>query len=146
VLSRDGRVFAAAGAAVSILNGTPTPSVAGATFYVGYGASGSSMLSEGDLPQRRDHSPAAGTCPPLPYQTALWWNPGESGWGLNLNQQGTTIFGTLFTYDSARRAAVARDVGGHDAIGRPSRSPATSTAPPARVQRQPVHPDRARPT
>ena len=31
----------------------------------------------------------------------LWWNPSESGWGLNLTQQGNTIFGTLFTYDAA---------------------------------------------
>jgi hypothetical protein len=32
----------------------------------------------------------------------LWWNspPGsESGWGINLTQQGTTIFATWFTYD-----------------------------------------------
>jgi hypothetical protein len=31
--------------------------------------------------------------------TALWWNPNESGWGLNLNHQADTIFGTLFDYD-----------------------------------------------
>ena len=32
----------------------------------------------------------------------LWWNaPAESeaGWGINLTQQGTTIFATWFTYD-----------------------------------------------
>jgi hypothetical protein len=34
-------------------------------------------------------------------QTSLWWNPAESGWGLNANQQGNTAFATLFTYDSA---------------------------------------------
>ena len=28
----------------------------------------------------------------------LWWNPAESGWGLNLTHQGDVIFGTLFTY------------------------------------------------
>jgi hypothetical protein len=33
--------------------------------------------------------------------TALWWNPAESGWGVNLNHQGNTIFSTLFTYDAA---------------------------------------------
>lgn len=33
--------------------------------------------------------------------TDLWWTSGESGWGLNLNHQGDTIFGTLFTYDAA---------------------------------------------
>jgi len=31
--------------------------------------------------------------------TALWWNAAESGWGLNFNQQGDTVFATLFTYD-----------------------------------------------
>ena len=30
--------------------------------------------------------------------TDLWWNPNESGWGLNLTQQEDTVFGTLFTY------------------------------------------------
>ena len=32
--------------------------------------------------------------------TALWWNPAESGWGLNVNHQGNKVFATLFTYDS----------------------------------------------
>ena len=30
--------------------------------------------------------------------TGLWWHSGEPGWGLNLNQQGATLFGTLFSY------------------------------------------------
>jgi hypothetical protein len=30
--------------------------------------------------------------------TDLWWNPKEPGWGLNLNHQGNTLFGTLYTY------------------------------------------------
>ena len=34
----------------------------------------------------------------------LWWatGGGESGWGVNLTQQGTTIFATWFTYDANR--------------------------------------------
>jgi len=34
----------------------------------------------------------------------LWWAAGgsESGWGVNLTQQGTTVFATWFTYDTAR--------------------------------------------
>jgi serine protease len=28
----------------------------------------------------------------------LWWNPSESGWGINLAHQGDTIFATWFTY------------------------------------------------
>jgi hypothetical protein len=31
--------------------------------------------------------------------TALWWNAAESGWGLNVNQQGDIVFATLFNYD-----------------------------------------------
>jgi hypothetical protein len=33
-------------------------------------------------------------------QTALWWNPAESGWGINVTQQGDIAFATLFTYAS----------------------------------------------
>ena len=35
--------------------------------------------------------------------TDLWWNPNESGWGINFNHQGDILFGTLFTYDSSGR-------------------------------------------
>lgn len=35
--------------------------------------------------------------------TGLWWNPAESGWGINFNQQGSVLFATLFTYDLAGR-------------------------------------------
>jgi len=46
---------------------------------------------------------------PIEYQGNGWMNdlwiaPGESGWGLNLLGQGNTLFGTLFVYDSTRRA------------------------------------------
>jgi hypothetical protein len=29
----------------------------------------------------------------------LWWNPNESGWGINVTHQGDVIFATLFDYD-----------------------------------------------
>ena len=93
--------FSAQGASVSILNNVATPSVAGATFYVGYGANGGAMLDNGIF-RNAVLVPGNATCPPLPYMTSLWWNPSESGWGLNLNQQGSTMFGTLFTYDASR--------------------------------------------
>lgn len=32
--------------------------------------------------------------------TGLWWNPSESGWGMSLTQQGTTVFVAWYTYDS----------------------------------------------
>lgn len=62
--------FAAAGNSVSILNNTPTPSVAGATVYVGYGTSAAGMLSDGVF-RNAAIIPGNSTCPPLPYMTSL---------------------------------------------------------------------------
>src|SRR6185369_8732410 len=36
--------------------------------------------------------------------TDLWWNPNESGWGVNVIQQGNIVFATFFVYDSANKA------------------------------------------
>ena len=33
----------------------------------------------------------------------LWWNPAESGWGVNFTHQGDIIFATWFTYDASRK-------------------------------------------
>ena len=55
-------------------------------FDLAYGAALSQYLS-----------PAGG---PAPNYTGLWWNPNESGWGINFDQQGDIVFGTLFTYDA----------------------------------------------
>src|SRR5688572_1510650 len=44
---------------------------------------------------------ALALCPlgaPAQVYQGLWWNPAESGWGLNTTHQGNTIFATLFTY------------------------------------------------
>ena len=30
----------------------------------------------------------------------LWWQPSQSGWGVNLTQQGDVVFATWFTYDA----------------------------------------------
>jgi hypothetical protein len=35
----------------------------------------------------------------LPNYQDLWWNPNESGWGLNIAHQGDVLFITWFTYD-----------------------------------------------
>ena len=34
--------------------------------------------------------------------TDLWWNPDESGWGINLAHQGDTIFAAWYTYGTDR--------------------------------------------
>jgi cyclophilin family peptidyl-prolyl cis-trans isomerase len=46
---------------------------------------------------------ANGTTPPPLNYSALWWGgEAESGWGISLTQQFSTIFATWFTYDAAR--------------------------------------------
>lgn len=52
--------------------------------------------------------PASATTYSTDY-TDLWWNPNESGWGVNLIQQYDTIFATLFVYgpDNSPRWYVA---------------------------------------
>jgi|SRR6185437_7070843 hypothetical protein len=34
-----------------------------------------------------------------PSYQGLWWNPGQSGWGMNIVHQGDILFATWFTYD-----------------------------------------------
>jgi hypothetical protein len=41
-----------------------------------------------------------GTMPSTPNVSDLWWNPAESGWGVNLQQQSDVVFATWFTYDA----------------------------------------------
>ena len=33
-----------------------------------------------------------------PNHTGLYWNPAQSGWGMHLSHQGSTIFATVFSY------------------------------------------------
>lgn len=56
-------------------------------------------------------APASATTYSTDY-TDLWFNAGESGWGVNLIQQGDIIFATLFVYGSTGSPAwfVAYDV------------------------------------
>lgn len=71
------------------------------------GAASCSMLSGSDYFSRFDQAYAAlsgylgaGVAPANDY-TDLWWNPGESGWGLNLVQHASrVIFGVWYTYET----------------------------------------------
>jgi hypothetical protein len=58
--------------------------------------------------------PASATTFSTDY-TDLWYNPAESGWGINLIQQGNTIFATLFVYgpDNTARWYVASGLVGN---------------------------------
>jgi hypothetical protein len=36
--------------------------------------------------------------------TGIWWNSGESGWGVNFSQQGDVLFAAMYVYDPSGRA------------------------------------------
>jgi YVTN family beta-propeller protein len=36
--------------------------------------------------------------------SGIWWNPNESGWGINFTQRNTNIFAAWYTYDAAGNA------------------------------------------
>ncbi|MBL0141022.1 MAG: hypothetical protein IPP91_02890 [Betaproteobacteria bacterium] len=96
-------VLSAQGASVAILTGVPTSSVAGATFFVGYGSSGSSMINTG-INRGAVTVPAAVQCQPGPPQTGWWWNPQEDGRGFSLEVRGNNIFFAGFLYDVSGRS------------------------------------------
>jgi hypothetical protein len=87
------------------------------------------------------------------WRTDLWWAPGESGWGLNVIEQGDVLFATLFVYDangvprwySASSLAWEGPLPGSDSSGRYSGALHESTGPflgaafhPGAVQRRQV--------
>ena len=49
------------------------------------------------------NGPATVTPTPVNYQ-GMWWNPGESGWGIDFAHQGDVIFATWFTHDANGKA------------------------------------------
>jgi len=96
--------------AVQLLNNVPTPNVAGATVFVGYGTSAAAMLSSGvyeaalSVPGaiQCSASLAAAPAPTSPGSlSGLWWNESESGWGIHFTQRGTNLFAAWYTYDTA---------------------------------------------
>jgi len=98
------------GQSVTILNNVPTPNVSGASFFVGYGSTSGSMVSSGTAQGAVSVSGNSGCSAALLSGSAplspsalsgLWWNPGESGWGVSFTQRRNVVFGAWYTYDSA---------------------------------------------
>ncbi len=96
-------VLTAQGQSVSVLNNVATPSVAGATFFVGYGADGNAMINSG-VNRSAVTVPGAVTCQPQPPQTGWWWNPLEGGRGFSIEAHGNNLFFAAFHYDATGRA------------------------------------------
>ncbi len=96
-------VLSAQGASVSILNGVPTGNVAGATFFVGYGGSGTAMINTGTN-RAAVTVPGSLTCQPSAPQTGWWWNPLEDGRGFSIEKRGNNLFFAAFLYDISGRS------------------------------------------
>ncbi len=96
-------VLSTQGASVAILNGVPTGNVAGATFFVGYGGSGTAMINTG-INRAAVTVPGSLTCIPSAPQTGWWWNPLEDGRGFSLEKRGNNLFFAAFLYDISGRS------------------------------------------
>jgi hypothetical protein len=96
-------VLSAQGQSVTVLNGTATSGVEGATFYVGYGANGNAMLLNGTT---RSVVAVPGTlnCQPQAPQTGWWFNPAEGGRGYSIEARGNRLFMAAFHYEPDGRA------------------------------------------
>ena len=103
-------VLSSQGQSVQLLNNVPTPNVAGATVFVGYGTSAAAMLSS-HVYEAAMSVPGAVQCTaslasaPAPTSpgalSGLWWNAAESGWGIHFTQRGSNLFAAWYTYDAA---------------------------------------------
>src|SRR5207248_6123323 len=102
-------VLSSQGQSVTILNNVPTPNVAGASFYVGYGSTSNGMFSSGlyqGAVSVQGTSPCSaalltGAAPTAPNAVSgLWWNANESGWGIHFTQRGSNTFAAWYTYDA----------------------------------------------
>jgi hypothetical protein len=97
-------VLSSQGASVSILNNVSTPNVAGATFFVGYGSDGTTMINSG-VNRAAVTVPGSLTCVPRAPQIGWWWNPLEDGRGYSVEVRGHNIFFASFLYDVSGRSA-----------------------------------------
>jgi hypothetical protein len=103
-------VLGAQGQSLSLLNNAPTPGVAGATIFAGYGQDAGSMLN-GGVYQGAVTVPGAVTCGTILNASAvakspdalsgLWSAPPEQGWGIYFSQRRNILFAAWFTYDAS---------------------------------------------
>jgi len=108
-------VVSTQGQAVSVLNNVASTSVAGSTFCVGTAGSSADAVSTSNsscvatvpslasggatcLPPGSSVTVSANSPGPL---SGLWWNPNESGWGIDFTQRRDIVFAAWYTYDAS---------------------------------------------
>jgi hypothetical protein len=96
--------LSAQGQSVNLLANVPTPNIAGATFYLGYGTTSQQMIASG-VNQRALSVAASGvSCDPQAPQTGWWWNTVEGGRGYSIEVAGDHIFYASYLYDVSGRS------------------------------------------
>ncbi len=96
-------VLSSQGQAVSVLDGVATASIAGSTFYVGYGSDANAMIS-GGVNRSVVTVPGTAVCQPQPPQTGWWWYAAEDGRGYTIESTGTKLFFAAYLYDVSGRS------------------------------------------
>ncbi|NJD87665.1 MAG: hypothetical protein FIB05_06595 [Betaproteobacteria bacterium] len=96
-------VLSSQGQAVKVIDGVATANIAGATFYVGYGASATAMMS-GGVNRNVITVPGTQVCQPKPPQTGWWWNAAEDGRGYTIESTGDKLFFAAYLYDVSGRS------------------------------------------
>ena len=72
--------------------------------YSGNSTYGVGVMGPVTITAEPGSSPAATPVAASAYNVqGLWWNAAESGWGVNLDQQGDILFATWYTYDTQGR-------------------------------------------
>ena len=98
------------GQAINLLSSVSAASVGGSTFCVGTATSSSQAVSAGNsvcaatVPAPIGASPCSSPAvvANVPGSlSGLWWNPNESGWGIDFTQREANIFGAWYTYDAS---------------------------------------------
>ena len=105
-------ILTAQGQLVTILNNASAGQYPNSTFFVGYGTTATDMFDNGTA--RGVVTLGDGSTCSLPSGFAsvaypgplsgLWWNPGESGWGIDFTQRRDVIFAAWYTYDTAGKS------------------------------------------
>jgi murein DD-endopeptidase MepM/ murein hydrolase activator NlpD len=113
-----GTIYRTTGVPLPQINGQPAQSGAAAvgTGTLRFPAPGQATFSytvNGVTQQKSMTRYAFATPPTCAFSTAsrqhatnytdLWWNPSESGWGVNVSHQGNLLFATWFTYGAGGR-------------------------------------------
>jgi alpha-tubulin suppressor-like RCC1 family protein len=125
----------AASQAQTMLDNAPTAGKEGNTYCTGVGATAQAAVANGRCAATIPGStnpcipPETAAAPVTSYQ-ALWWNPAESGWGVNIAHQGDKLFATWFTYDADRSGMwLVMSNSSHNADGSYSGELARTTGP-----------------